>query len=217
MFKKKKCRNCGEKVEEKNKFCSSCGFRLDREIEEKGNWGLLGKDDVVTQIDPFANSLFNGFTGNMFNKILGSTMKMFEKEMQRMQSNSVKPRTNFELFINGKRIDPRNIKVTKQPIQKQIQKRENIKLPLKKLKDFVKLPQETPETNIRRLADKVIYEIEVPGVKSIENVSINQVGNSIEIKATSKTKSYFKVINISLPIISYNLEKDKLVLELGVN
>ncbi len=215
MFKKKKCQNCGEKVEGKNKFCSNCGFKLNGESNQNEDWGLLGKDD--SSEDFFGNSLFNGFTGNMLNKILGNTMKMFEKEMQRVQSSSVRPRTNFELFINGKRIDPRNIKVTRKAVQKQSQKKESIELPSKKLEDFIKLPQETPKSNIRRFADKVIYEIEVPGVKSIENVSINQIGNSIEIKATSKTKAYFKVINISLPIVSYNLEKDKLVLELGVN
>ncbi|MBU4308485.1 MAG: zinc-ribbon domain-containing protein [Nanoarchaeota archaeon] len=215
MFNKKKCKNCGNKSDEKNKFCSNCGFNLSRESNQNEDWGLLGKDD--SSEDFFGNSFFNGFTGNMLNKFLGSTMKMFEKEMQKMQNVPRAPRTNFELFINGKRINPQNIKVTKNAVQKQPARKESIELPSKKLKDFVNFPQETPKTNVRRLSDKVIYEIEIPGVKSIENVSINQIGNSIEIKAVSKDKAYFKIINIALPITNYNLEKDKLVLELGVN
>ncbi len=215
MFKKKKCKNCGERIDEKNRFCSNCGFELNEKSNQNGDWGLLGKND--SSEDSFGNSLFNGFTGNMFSKILGSTMKMFEKEMQKMQNVPRVPRTNFELFINGKRINPQNIKVTQKAVPKQLKKKESIELPSKKLKDFINLPQETPKTNVRRLADKVVYELEIPGVNSIENVSINHLGNSIEIKATSKTKSYFKIINISLPITNYNLEKDRLVLELGVN
>ncbi|MBU1129481.1 MAG: zinc-ribbon domain-containing protein [Nanoarchaeota archaeon] len=215
MFNKKKCKNCGNKSDEKNKFCSNCGFGLNGNSNQNEDWGLLGKND--SSDNSFENSLFGGFSGNMFNKILGSTMKMFEKEMQKMQNVPRVPRTNFELFINGKRINPENIKVTKKAVPMQPKKKESIELPSRKLKDFVNFPQETPKTNVRRLSDKVIYEIEIPGVKSIENVSINHLGNSIEIKAVSKDKAYFKIINIALPITNYNLEKDKLVLELGVN
>ena len=78
-----------------------------------------------------------------------------------------------------------------------------------------KLPKKEPRTNIKRFSDKVIYEIEIPGVESIEDVSIVKLESSIEIKAITKDKVYFKLIPIGLPITNYNLEKGKLVLELG--
>ena len=87
MFNKKKCKNCGEKIDEKNKFCPNCGCRLGEEGKRNKDYGLLGKDDLIKKPDLFVNSLFSGFTGNMFNKLLGNTMKMFEKEIQKMQKD----------------------------------------------------------------------------------------------------------------------------------
>ncbi len=40
--------------------------------------------------------------------------------------------------------------------------------------------------------------------------------NSIEIKAITKDKAYFKIIPLNLPIINYNILKEKLILEFGV-
>jgi len=34
------------------------------------------------------------------------------------------------------------------------------------------LPRHEPATNIRRLSNKVVYEIEMPEIKSIEDISI---------------------------------------------
>ncbi len=64
------------------------------------------------------------------------------------------------------------------------------------------------------MADKVIYEIEMPEVKSMKDISIVKLENSIEIKAVSKKKAYIKLIPINMPITNYQLEKGKLILEL---
>jgi hypothetical protein len=82
------------------------------------------------------------------------------------------------------------------------------------LDKFSKLPREEPLTDMRRLSDKIVYEILIPGVKSLKDISINKLENSIEIKAVSKDRAYFKIIPINLGIKGYNLLKGKLVLEL---
>jgi hypothetical protein len=216
MFKRKKCPKCENKISEKDKFCSYCGFKINGKTEKKEDWGLLGKEDSSENL--FENSfLEKGFTGNMLNKILGNTMKVLEKEMRKIQENPPRPNTKFELFINGKRIDPKNIQVTSKKIERKNKEIQKIELPSRIFKNFSKLPQENPKTSVRRLADKIIYELEIPGVKSIEDISISKIGNSIEIKAISKEKAYFKSINISLPITKYNLEEEKLILELEAN
>jgi len=51
-------------------------------------------------------------------------------------------------------------------------------------------------------------------VKSVKDVSIAQLENSIEIKALGKGKVFSKMIPINLPIKNYNLSKGKLTLEL---
>ena len=68
---------------------------------------------------------------------------------------------------------------------------------------------------MRRLSNKVVYEIEIPEVAE-EDVSIIKLENSIEIKAISKDKSYKKLISIDLPIKSYKITNGKLILELGL-
>jgi HSP20 family molecular chaperone IbpA len=85
-----------------------------------------------------------------------------------------------------------------------------------KIKKFSKLKREEPKTNIRRLSNKLVYEIEMPGVKSIEDISISQLENSIEIKAISEKKAYAKIIPINLPIKNFDLSEGKLILELGI-
>lgn len=84
-----------------------------------------------------------------------------------------------------------------------------------KLEKFSKLPKQEPETNVRRLSDKIIYEILVPGIKDKRNIIINKLQNSIEIKAFTKDKAYFKLIPLSLPIKRHYLENEKLILELN--
>ncbi len=221
MFKKKLCKNCGNKISDKYDFCPYCGNPSNENPED---WGMLGKTDTVNEFEQFSNSLFGGIGGKIIGGMLGKTLKMLEREMQKEITNQDSiPHTNFELIINGKRIDPKNIKVSPRLMQKQIIKQKPMtqKIPVnnlskENLKKFSKLPSEEPSTNIRRLSDKVIYEIEMPEVKSIEDVSITQLENSIEIKALAKTHAYVKQIPINLPITNYELSKGKLILELGV-
>lgn len=216
MFSKKRCKRCNEKIDGKYRFCPNCGIPLN----EEEDWGMLGKEDSRDEFDEFSNQIFGGISGKMLNKMFGSAMRMLEKEMQKeMKAQTRYPRTNFELFINGKRIDPRNIRVTKKPLVQNIPIKKRISIDnfsKKSLENFSKLPKQEPSTNVRRFSNKVIYEIELPGVKTIKDISIVQLENSIEIKAVSKDKSYFKSIPINMPITNYALSGEKLFLELEV-
>jgi len=214
MFNKKECQKCGKKIDKKYDFCPYCGKHLNESPE---NWGMLGKNDSP-DFFPFQNSLLRGIGGGILNKMLGSAMKMLEKEMQREvqkeRQNLNQPKTNFQLFINGKRI---NLKENPKVKRKNPQRKKINFLPSfseSKSKNTSKLPRKEPKTNIRRFSDKIVYEIEMPGVKSIKDISIVKLENSIEIKSFTKNKSYFKSIPISLPIIDYELSNEKLILEL---
>lgn len=214
MFNKKKhCEKCHSSVKGNFDFCPHCGNNLGGE-----EWGMLGKNDAQENRDPLANSMFGGLSGNIMNKMFNNVMKMMEKEMQREMNDNTRertPRTKVQLFINGKRVDL-NGKEIKQERQEQPARTADLPKTLakNKLKKFSELPRKDPKTNIRRLSDKIVYEIEMPGVNSLENVSIVKLENSIEIKAVSKTKAYYKIIQIDLPIQKTNLTKGKLILEL---
>lgn len=84
----------------------------------------------------------------------------------------------------------------------------------KRAHEFSKLPRHEPETKIRRMADKLVYEISLPGVRDEKDIAINKLQNSIEVKAFSKDKAYFKLIPLAFPLKSWKLDKERLVLEL---
>lgn len=212
MFNKKKCERCGSKIGNKFDFCPYCGKSASDSDED---FGMLGRNDSFDEFENFSKSMFSGFGGNMLNKMLGNAMKMLEKEMKKeMNKTNSQPRTNFQLFINGKKVD---LGEGALPVQKQKAKKAvPVKLVQNKLKNFSKLPRENPKTDIRRFSNKIVYEMSVPGVKSMDDVSIVQLENSIEVKAVAKSKSYLKVIPINLPVVNYGLEDQKIILEFEV-
>jgi HSP20 family molecular chaperone IbpA len=204
MFKKHKCSKCGKGLDSKANFCSNCGLQ----INSNEDFGMLGKNDLDQEKQ---ESMFGGLMGGgMLNKMINNTMKMLEKEIQKGTSEMPQaPKKNLRLMINGKEI-PLNQTQTKEAPKKEIEK---IKLPQNNLEKFSELPKKEPETQIRRLSDKIIYEIKLPGVKSIKDISMRYISDSIELKAMSKTNSYSKTISIGAPLVSYNFSKGILVLE----
>ncbi len=212
MFKKDKCKKCGKKISNNSNFCPSCGSKIK---EDSKNWGMLGKEDALeNEFDMFSKTIFNSLNNGMLNKMLGSAMKMLEKEIKKMDNNSqFQRKNNFQLYINGKKIDPENLRITQSPIKpEQTLKKEFSK---EKLKRFAKLPKKEPLTNMKRYSEGIVYEIDIPGVESINDVIISKLESSIEIKALAKDKVYSKLLPINLPIKKYNLLDNKLILQLS--
>jgi len=214
MFGKKECNNCGEKISEKYTFCPYCGNSSTKKSKE--DFGMLGENDLTKDITSFSNSIFGGMGTKIIGKMFENAMRILEKEMKKeMERNGQEeiPKTSFQLFVNGQKINnienQNNVKVK--------QKKEIAKFPKNILKSFSSLPQKDPKTNIRRFSDKVVYEINLPGVKSLKDISITKLETNVEVKAISKNKAYQKMIPINFPITDYNLSKGKLVLEFGVN
>ena len=161
----------------------------------------------------------------MFDKILNQTMRMLEKQMkgmaQEMNQQPIKkipvnennPNLNVQFFVNGKKVFPRAEEII-QETQQQPQKVKVNRMPDEKLERFAKLKRIEPNSRMRRMGQKLIYELEVPGVKNLDDILINRLENSIEVKALAKDKSYSKIINVNLPILKYGLSNGNLILEL---
>ncbi len=215
MFNKKYCGNCREKVNNKYRFCPNCGTEINNSKQE--DWGMLGRNDSMEE-ETFQGGFLGGFGGGMLNKMLVNTMKMLEKEMQRDMKNTRKinrmPRTNMKLMINGREVMFGQPQPVKKQVIKEIPKNEFRE---EQLRAFSELPRQEPKTNLKRFGDKIIYELEMPEVSSFKDILINRLENSIEIKAIGKTKSYFKIIPIGIPIVSQRLLPGKLILELMEN
>lgn len=220
MFRKK-CKNCGEKVSDRYKYCPYCSAQLN----SNQGLGMLGRDDFMPSMDEVKFP-------RGFNVIFNSLLKNLDKQFRELDTEigediERKPKINkggLSISISTSGGRPPEIKVRsfgdqkfkrqEEKIKKQIKEIPSKNLSQKNLKRISKLPKKEPQTNIRRLGDKVIYEINMPGVKSIKDISIIRLENSIEIKALTKNKAYIKLIPINLPISDYKLSKGKLVLEL---
>lgn len=210
MFNKKSCTKCNEKIKSSYNFCPECGTRTN---SNSNKWGMIGQSDKTPNAIKMPK-IMGGMNGGLLNKMLGNTMKMLEKELQKEMGQN-EPNTNpkFKLMINGQEISP-------QPnlVQPGLNK-ENIKiLPIEfseeNLKKWSKLEKETPETTLKRIGDEVKYEIHIDGVKSIKDISIMKLEEGIEIKALSKDKAYIKTIAVDLPLKKYSLLQGKLTLNL---
>ncbi len=65
--------------------------------------------------------------------------------------------------------------------------------------------------------DRYIYEIEMPGVKDIKNISIQRFEESIEIRGYAENKCYFALIKLgkNYKIRNKELINEKLILEVS--
>ena len=191
------------------------------------DFGMLGKNDFIS------NNPINEIKLPMpFNAIFNSLIKNLDKEFQELDKEIGKKQQSSQksnLHTGGisisiastpgktPKIEVRSFgnmpefHQKEKEIKKQVKKTEFSEDNLKKLS---KLPRQEPSTQIKRLSNKLIYEIDVPGVKSIKDISIIELENSIEIKAIGKDRAYFKLIPLDYPIVSEKFSKGKLVLEL---
>ena len=209
---KKKCSKCGKKINKNYEFCPYCGKSFfDPEKLEK-DYGLLGKKDIETnEINDIFKQAKLPFGFNMLAKKL---FKELDKQMKEIDREEAKPAgTSISISFGSLNGQP---KIRIKEGGKKLGKPGKIKLPkITKLpKEYAKLPKKEAKTKVRRIGNKIIYEISLPGVKEIKQVIINKLESSIEIKAFSKDKAYFKLLPINMEILNYFLENENLVLEL---
>ena len=211
----KKCYKCNKRISSYHNFCPNCGSKLGNTNNDKSDYGMLGKDDIIekTPLPKSQNFFMEKFLDSamkeipsmikMIEKQIENSMEDFDKieEKKRKENNSL----SIKFFVNGRRVQPinnNNIKV------KKLQKYNytNHQFSEEQLKKISKLERKEPKSKIRRLAGKIIYELEIPGVKDKKDIQIDQLENSIEVKAISKNRFYTKNLNVNFPIIDYFLD-----------
>lgn len=233
----RKCPSCGEKIGREFNFCPICGH----DLKSKKDGGLLDDIDenssMFNEIKlPFGfNALFNRLTREIdkqlrdFDKVIGENKQSSEKQMMPRKiyrsniipldksgiSISISSSSGKEPIIRVKTYGmPKGKSQDIEGFAKKAPKAEPVKLTKTQETKLATLPKQEPETKVRRLADKVIYEIALPGVKDKKDIIIQKLENSIEIKAFGKDKAFFKLIPVSLPIKKYDFRDGKLIIEL---
>ncbi|PIN78068.1 hypothetical protein COV15_00195 [Candidatus Woesearchaeota archaeon CG10_big_fil_rev_8_21_14_0_10_34_12] len=201
MFEKK-CKKCAKKLEKKFSFCPYCGFKVSRFFDDDG---MLGEGNITPNLG------FN-FTG--LNGIANHLFKELNKQFNEMEREEIEQRRipgGISISINTGGENP----FMRQ--ERQVEKAKKIanKITDEQARKLSQLPKQEAETKVRRFANKVIYELEMPHVDSLKNVFINKLENSFEIKAFSKDKAYYKILPVSLRLVNYVLSKGILTLELA--
>jgi hypothetical protein len=199
MFRRK-CPSCAKKIDKNFNYCPFCGESF-KKVQEEKDYGLLGKEDS----DIFRNEVKLPFG---MNKVLDSLMKQLEKQMSEMNQNQP----------NG---FPKGFKIkisTGNPQFKQIveEKKPKTNIIDESIRERLNLPKVEASSKVKRLGDKLIYEIETPGVRSPKEVIVTQLESGIEVKAYSKEKCFTKIIPMNIELINYYIKNDKLFLELKV-
>jgi len=226
MFNKKRnCKNCNKKVEKDFDFCPYCGKTI-----INGDYGLLGKSDESDLNNIFEENLQKNFGGSILDKMLSNAMKMLQKEINQLNIeeknlkniekdhnlNSSIPKTRFQIYINGKKI-PINSEIQQYNLKKQEGQNKPLKISEELIKNSVKLPRKEAKTKLIRLKDKVIYELKTPGLNSLEEVLINRLEQSLEIKVYTNKAGYHNNLAVKLPLTKYYTKEEKLFLEFKVN
>jgi len=217
MFNRKICGKCGRNLRSAFDFCPYCGNALEK---RNADWGMLGKNDFEPGLGNQNPSSGNGFSG--FNMIFNSLLRNLEKQMRESNKKGALPEDprggiNISISTFGN-MPSMNMGPAKN--EGNGKKQEEMKkfffnnFNSEKLKKYSKLPKAEPRTMLRRISNKVFYEVELPGVKTAKDVSIVHLENSMELKAVSDKKAYKKTIPMNFPILDYKISDGKLVLEM---
>jgi len=207
----KKCPNCAKKIEKDFIYCPYCAFPIKRQME-KEDFGLIGKADSINTLNQQMPTPSLPIPG--LDKIIQSLMGQLGKELGNMDHLNNPQGRNFKIQISTGL--PQNMGIERKQ-KRQVRSSERIskiEIPAEELERRKSLPRKEAESNVRRLSDRIIYEIIMPGVDDKEQVTITKLDNSYEIKAYSKKECYTKSIPIDAEMIQSYIKEGTLFLEL---
>jgi len=203
MFKKKPiCVGCNSKVNDSFDFCPYCGTNLSNPEKDARDFGMLGKNEITGY--PVIGGGGLGITDKMINSLMKSLMKAFEGTMKDVNADvqSSPGKIKIRFGAPGKKQQTRKINDfgVREITDEQIERMSG-------------LPRVEGKTDVRRLSDKVIYEIKAPGLDDVKDVFLSKLESGYEVKAIGKKKVYVNSLPINLPLKGYFVENGRLVVE----
>src|SRR3989338_4157651 len=208
--KKIKCDNCSSKVNDKYSFCPFCGYSRINQEKHARDYGLLGKEEDIKEIP--ANSLNFSLSDKLIGSIMNSLMKNLDKQFKQIDKEFGK--TEVQSFPNWIRIKigPANLdpkKNQKGSFKKQISQQQ--------LDKMYTLPRIEAKSKVTRLSDKIIYELNAPGIQSPQDIFVSKLESGYEIKAIADKKIYVNSLPINLPLLTLSMNNNKLIIEFATH
>ena len=76
--------------------------------------------------------------------------------------------------------------------------------------------EQRQKTNVRRLSDKVVYELKTTGIESVDDVFVSKLESGYEIKAIGNKKVYVNSLPVSLPMKGYSISDAGITVEFAL-
>lgn len=205
MFgKKQPCPKCRSSVKVDFDFCPHCGCNIRDPQKDLEEYGLLGKNESSNAPLLGGGTSGLGFSDKLFSSIINQLMKSLESQMQQGASNS-----DMHALPNGIQVK------IDMPRQRAAAKPKVRRLTEEQLKRMAGAPRIEAKSDIRRLSDRVVYDLKAPGIDSLDDVFVSKVESGYEIKAIGKNKVYINSLQVDLPLKGYTLHEKGLTLEFG--
>jgi len=195
-----KCESCSSKVENKFSFCPYCGNTLANEKEAK-EYGLLGKNDSINHSSSEGENF--GITDKIIGSLMNTLVKSLDKQFRELEKTN---KTEVQTFPNGIKIQ------IGQQVKPAVPKR---KITEEQLTRMSHLARTSAKTSVKRLSDKIIYELNAPGISSPQDIFVSKLESGYEIKAIGD-KVYTNTLPISLPLKTLSLDKNKILIEFKI-
>lgn len=206
----RKCVECGGKSAGGYSFCPYCGSPFG-DVEDASEFGLLGKDDRIDYQEGLPMAPGMGLMDKMLTSMVNNMLKNLDKQM-RQNGNE---RAEVKAFPNGIRI-----KISgpyDQAPKKKAPATPRRSIDDSQIKRMSALPRATAKSQMKRLGDKVMYELSMPGVSSADDVFVSKLENGYEIKAIGDKKVYINSVPINLPLKRFSIMNNKLLVEFMAN
>ena len=212
MFSSKKCQRCEGKLKEDYSFCPFCRLDLRNPEADMKDFGMLGRNDAV-QGAPLLGGGGLGINDSVVNSIFSNVMKMMENQLKNIDGEKV----DFGDVKPEISVHPNGIQIRMGPKPHKHKKAEPRVISDEQRERMTKLPRSQAKAEIRRLSDKVIYELATPGVENVNDIFVSKVESGYEVKAVGSKKVYFNSLQLNLPLKKYFVKENRLTLEFGLD
>jgi hypothetical protein len=200
MFAKKQpCPKCQTRIKLDFDFCPHCGCDVRNPEKDLRNYGLLGKNEIMGL--PTLGGGGMGITDKLIGTLFNSLMKSFEAHMN-SEDVQATPQ-GITISVGGPRQKAAKVK--------------NRVISEEQIKRMTGLPRVEAKTDVRRLADRVVYELKINDIESVDDIFVSRVESGYEVKAIGKKKIYVNTLPINLPLKGYSLGEKGLVFEFNIN